>query len=124
MFPYRLAKRAKDYPLLGQSLAKGGFNRYTIHYRIDRYKAKYGYVPDDVAALTWDATRIVLQAIQNAGKLSGKLKKDREAVRKGMTEITSFAGITGNMKFDEQGDPVKCAVVVRISDSGESYNFV
>ena len=29
---------------------------------IDRYKAKYGYVPDDVAALTWDATRIVLQA--------------------------------------------------------------
>jgi branched-chain amino acid transport system substrate-binding protein len=23
------------------------------------------------------------------------------------------------MKFDEQGDPVKCAVVVRISDTGQ-----
>ncbi len=86
---------------------------------IDRYTRKYGYVPDDVAALTWDATRIVLQAIQDTGGLSGKLKKDRKAVLKAMSKIPSFAGITGDMKFDEQGDPVKCAVVVRISDTGD-----
>ena len=86
---------------------------------IDRYAAKYGETPDDVAALTWDATRVVLLGIQNGGKITGKLKKDRKAVRKGMEKITSFAGITGNMKFDDQGDPVKCAVVVRISQTGE-----
>ncbi len=86
---------------------------------IDRYTEKYGYVPDDVAALTWDATRIVLQAIQDTGGLSGKLRKDRKTVRDAMSEIPSFEGITGAMKFDEQGDPLKCAVVVRISDSGE-----
>lgn len=86
---------------------------------IDRYTAKYGYTPDDVAALTWDATRVVLKGIQNAGKLSGKLRKDREAVREGIAAITSFDGITGSMKFDAQGDPVKCAVVVKISQSGE-----
>jgi branched-chain amino acid transport system substrate-binding protein len=86
---------------------------------IDRFTAKYGAVPDDVAALTWDATRIVLKAIQEAGTLTGKLKKDRTAVRDGMRKITSFEGITGSMKFDEQGDPVKCAVVVRISDAGQ-----
>ncbi len=86
---------------------------------IDRYTKKYGSTPDDVAALTWDATRVVLQAIQNTKGLSGKLKKDRKAIREGMEAITSFAGITGNMKFDEQGDPVKCAVVVQISNSGE-----
>lgn len=85
---------------------------------IDRYKEKYGETPDDVAALTWDATRIVLQAIENTGGLTGKLKKDRKAIRKAMSEIPTFAGITGNMKFDEQGDPVKCAVVVKISDEG------
>jgi branched-chain amino acid transport system substrate-binding protein len=85
---------------------------------IDRYTKLYNYVPDDVAALTWDATRIVLQAIQNTGGLTGKLKKDREAVREAMAAIPSFEGITGSMKFDEQGDPVKCAVVVRISDTG------
>ncbi|MDT8442875.1 MAG: ABC transporter substrate-binding protein [Desulfuromonadales bacterium] len=86
---------------------------------IDRFNAKYGAVPDDVAALTWDATRVVLLAIQNAGELTGKLKKDRKAIREGMAAITSFEGITGSMKFDEQGDPVKCAVVVRISDEGQ-----
>lgn len=86
---------------------------------IDRYTDKYGYTPDDVAALTWDATRIVLEAIQGTGGLSGKLKKDRKAVRMAMAKIPSFAGITGDMKFDDQGDPVKCAVVVRISDRGD-----
>jgi len=86
---------------------------------IDRFQAKYGAVPDDVAALTWDATRVVLQGIQNAGSLSGKLKRDRKAVRDGIAAITSFAGITGNMKFNDQGDPIKCAVVVKISQTGE-----
>ncbi|GAB4556267.1 MAG: ABC transporter substrate-binding protein [Geothermobacteraceae bacterium] len=86
---------------------------------IDRYNKKYGYVPDDVAALTWDATRVVLQGIQNAGKLTGKLRKDRKAVREGIAAIKKFDGITGSMKFDEQGDPVKCAVVVQISQTGE-----
>ena len=86
---------------------------------IDRFSAKYGATPDDVAALTWDATRVVLQAIQNAGNLTGNVREDRKAIREGMAAITSFDGVTGAMKFDEQGDPVKCAVVVRISESGE-----
>jgi branched-chain amino acid transport system substrate-binding protein len=86
---------------------------------IDRYNEKYGYVPDDVAALTWDATRIVLQAIQDTGGLSGKLKRDRRKIREAMAAIPSFEGITGTMKFNEEGDPVKCAVVVQISQTGE-----
>jgi branched-chain amino acid transport system substrate-binding protein len=85
---------------------------------IDRFNAKYGVIPDDVAALTWDATRIVLKAIQDTNGLSGKLKRDRKAVRDAMAAIPSFEGITGSMKFDEQGDPIKCAVVVKISDTG------
>ncbi len=94
--------------------AKGATKKF-----IDRYNKKYGYIPDDVAALTWDATRLVLQALQEGGKLSGKLRKDRKALRESMANIKSFAGITGNMRFDDQGDPIKCAVVVRINEKGE-----
>lgn len=90
---------------------------------IDQYKAKYGYVPDDVAALTWDATRLLLQAVQNTGGLSGNLEKDREAVREQLAKITDFDGITGKMTFKSHGDPVKCAVVVKISQSGEFEFF-
>ena len=89
---------------------------------IDRYNAKYGYVPDDVGALTWDALRLAQQAIQNTGGLSGDIKKDRQAVRDQLAKIKDFQGITGNMTFTEEGDPIKCAVIVRISDKGE-YEF-
>jgi len=86
---------------------------------IDRYNEKYGYVPDDVGALTWDSLRIVQQAIQATGGLSGDLKKDRKSVRDALAQIKEFDGITGQMTFTEEGDPIKCAVIVRISDAGE-----
>jgi branched-chain amino acid transport system substrate-binding protein len=87
---------------------------------IDRYKAKYGYVPDDVAALTWDATRMLLQAVQNAGKLTGNLEANRQGIRDALAKMTNFDGITGKMTFTEgSGDPAKCAVIVKISDKGE-----
>jgi len=86
---------------------------------IDRYQKKYGYLADDVAALTWDATRLVLKAVQETKGLTGDVKKDRKAIRDAMAGIAEFDGITGKMKFDAQGDPIKCAVVVKITDTGE-----
>ena len=76
-------------------------------------------MPDDVAALTWDSLNIVEAAIKATGGLSGKIKKDRKAVRDELAKIKQFNGITGQMTFTEEGDPVKCAVIVRISDKGE-----
>ena len=89
---------------------------------IDRYEKTYGYIPDDVAALTWDSLRLVQQAIENSGKITGKIKRDRKAVRDALAKIKNFKGITGDMTFTEEGDPSKCAVIVRISDKGE-YEF-
>ncbi|SMF05127.1 ABC transporter substrate-binding protein [Desulfovibrio gilichinskyi] len=86
---------------------------------IDRYSAKFGETPDDVAALTWDATRLVLQAIQDAGSYNSDVKAERKAIRDALSSVKEFAGITGSMKFDEQGDPIKCAVVVRIDENGQ-----
>lgn len=86
---------------------------------IDAYNEKYGYVPDDVGALTWDTFLIVEQAIQDCGVITGDLAVDRECVRDALANIKEFPGITGNMTFTEQGDPIKCAVIVQISDEGE-----
>lgn len=89
---------------------------------IDRYQEQYGYVPDDVAALTWDALRLAQTAIENIDELSGKIKDDRKAVRDALAKVKNFEGITGTMTFTEQGDPNKCAVIVKISDQG-AYEF-
>ncbi|MGA9175596.1 MAG: ABC transporter substrate-binding protein [Desulfobacterales bacterium] len=89
---------------------------------IDRYNKKYGYVPDDVAALTWDSLGIVQTAIQSVKKLTGNIEKDRMNVRNAMAKVKEYDGITGKMTFTENGDPIKCAVIVKISDKGE-YKF-
>jgi branched-chain amino acid transport system substrate-binding protein len=89
---------------------------------IDRYNKKYGYVPDDVAALTWDSLGIVKTAIESVGKLTGNIATDRKNVRDAMAKVKEYNGITGKMTFTEDGDPIKCAVIVRISNKGE-YEF-
>jgi len=86
---------------------------------IDRYNAEYGYVPDYVGALTWDTLHIVEKAIQDCGTITGDLAKDRQCVRDALAKIKDFNGITGDMTFTDQGDPIKCAVIVKISDAGE-----
>jgi len=89
---------------------------------IERYEKEHGYTPDDVAALTWDSLHIVQEAIRSCGMITGNLEKDRQCVRDALAGIKEFDGITGQMTFTEEGDPIKCAVIVRISDEGE-YEF-
>ncbi|MDR2312994.1 MAG: ABC transporter substrate-binding protein [Spirochaetaceae bacterium] len=85
---------------------------------IDAYSAKYGYVPDDVAALSCDAVNIVPQSIQNAG-LTGNLARDRENLRAAIASLKNFDGITGKIsRFDNEGDPVKEVMVVKINSGG------
>ena len=88
---------------------------------IDAYEAKYGETPGDVAALTWDAMGILLQAIQNTGGLTGDLAKDRAAVKDALGQIKDYDGITGKMTFTPEGDPIKCAVIVQIKNG--KFNF-
>lgn len=90
---------------------------------IDRYNKTYGYVPDDVGALTWDSLRLVQRAIENCGNITGKIEKDRKCVRDALAKIKAFDGITGKMSFTEEGDPLKCAVIVQINDKGEFEFF-
>jgi branched-chain amino acid transport system substrate-binding protein len=86
---------------------------------IDKYRAKYGYVPDEVAALTWDAINLMCVAICNTGGLSGNIEKDRDAVKDQLARIKDFEGITGKMTFTTGGNPAKCAVIVKINGKGE-----
>ena len=58
----------------------------------------------------------LVQALQNCGEISDDLAEARSCIRDGMAEIADFEGITGNLTFDDQGDPVKCAVIVKIEN--------
>jgi branched-chain amino acid transport system substrate-binding protein len=121
---------AELVPLCGED-CYGAF--FTTHYAaagavgatkefIDNYNAKHGYIPDDVAALTWDAFNLAKQAMEDCGSITGDLAADRQCVRDALAKVTEFPGITGTMTYTGTGDPSKCAVIVKISDAGE-FNF-
>jgi branched-chain amino acid transport system substrate-binding protein len=75
------------------------------------YQAKYGQAPDDVAALTYDAFGLLIDAVKTAGKL------DRQAVRDALASISRYDGVTGTMQFKPgSGDPIKSAVILQIKD--------
>ncbi len=89
---------------------------------IDAFNARHGEVPSDVGALTWDAMGLAAQAMQNCGAITGDTAADRACIRDGLASISNFEGITGAMTFDEQGDPIKCAVIVQIQGGEVSFH--
>ena len=75
------------------------------------YRSQFLEAPDDVAALTYDAFGLLAQALAKTPK------PDREMARKGMSQIRSFSGVTGEIHFPAgSGDPVKGAVILQIQE--------
>ena len=103
---------------LDLAAADGGF--YTNHYSptdtraevqdfLKAYGAKYnGAVPDALAALAYDATNILLQAIQESGSTT-----DTDKVKVAMEKI-SFNGVSGKITFDAQHNPIKSAPILAV----------
>lgn len=85
---------------------------------VEAYNKAYGTNPDEPAALTWDSVRLLIQAIKNTGGLSGNLVADRVAVKEALAKVKEFEGVTGKIGYSGNGDPAKCAVIVKIDDQG------
>jgi len=82
---------------------------------IEAYQDKHDIVPDAPAALTYDAAKLLFQAIERAGSL------DHKAVRDALAD-TDYDGVTGHIKFKEgSGDPEKDVVIVEIKDGQFTY---
>src|SRR5207249_11997695 len=55
---------------------------------VKKYQAKYGAVPDDMAALGYDSAMILIDAIKRAGSTEGAKLRDAIAATKGFKGIT------------------------------------
>ena len=82
---------------------------------VDAYKAKYGAEPDSIAALSYDATRLLADAIARAGSTEGKRIRDALAATK------DFAGVTGTITMDADRNPIKPAVILKVE--GGRFRF-
>lgn len=77
---------------------------------ISGYEELYeGKEPGTYAAMSYDATRVLLEALKNGCT-------DREAVREYLTTMRDFPGAAGDITFDENGDVVKAPLKLVIKD--------
>jgi branched-chain amino acid transport system substrate-binding protein len=114
---------------LDMKAADGGY--YTNHYSpedtrpivqswLKTYGAKYqdkdkkAIVPDALATLAYDATNLMIAAIQKAGVDDPSKVKDALAA-------LSWEGVSGTITFDAQHNPIKAAVVLQVKDGKINY---
>lgn len=76
---------------------------------VKSYTDEYGTEPSSLTAQAYDSANILLKSIEAAGST------DKEAIQKQVSSIV-YKGVTGETKFDENGDAVKVFKVVKIQD--------
>jgi branched-chain amino acid transport system substrate-binding protein len=77
---------------------------------VNDYKAKYGQLPDALAALAYDAARILAASIEKAGSTDGPKLRDQIAATK------DFDGVTGIISLNAERNAVKTAVIVKVEN--------
>ncbi len=107
---------------------------------IANYKAKHNQVPDALAALGYDAARLLVHALKelqktkpeefeslgSGGATSGEAKEKRLGALRSLRDILArtreFPGVTGSISLNEKRDAMKPAVVLKIQD--QKFSFV
>jgi branched-chain amino acid transport system substrate-binding protein len=84
---------------------------------VKAYKAKFNVVPDAIAALAYDAAKILADAIKRAGGTESVKLKDA------INSTKDFAGVTGKITLDAGRNAVKPAVVLAC-DPADGGKFV
>jgi len=112
-----------DFVKIGGAAVEGGvFSNHfskddpspTVQKFVEAYTAKYGQAPDALAALAYDAAGLFLNAFKTSGSIKGS--DIRDAMKN-----TSYVGLAGAYKFDENRDPIKAAVILQIKNGQQVY---
>jgi branched-chain amino acid transport system substrate-binding protein len=79
------------------------------------YKERYKQTPDALAALGYDAAKILADAMQRAGSTDGPKVRDALAATK------DFQGVTGKITINSDRNAVKPAVVLKVENGKYVY---
>ena len=80
---------------------------------VQKYKQRYGSIPDGMAALGYDATRVLADAIKRAKKLDGPSLRDAIAATK------NFQGVTGTITIGPDRDAVGKKIIIEEVKNGQ-----
>lgn len=89
---------------------------------VDKYSKTYNAPPDEPGALTYDAVKMVAQAMSRMNALTGDLVRDRSSLRDQIAATKNFEGVTGTLSYPGNGDPTKCTIIAKIDENGQFVN--
>ncbi|MDF2499818.1 MAG: hypothetical protein K0Q77_532 [Anaerosporomusa subterranea] len=82
---------------------------------VENYKKEYNQTPDAFAALAYDATMMVIKAMERANSADPVKIKDELAKTK------DFAAVSGKISLNETHDAVKSAVIIEMKDGKQTF---
>lgn len=84
---------------------------------VKAFKAKFGVEPDSLAALAYDAAKVLADAIKRAGGTDSTKLKDA------INTTKDFPGVTGKITLDASRNAVKPAVVLELDPVAGKFKF-
>jgi len=109
-----------EFTKLGGEAIEGGHfcNHYSpedprpiVQNFVKKYAETYGATPDALATLAYDAALILLDSLERAGSTDGAAIRDA-------ISATDLECVSGQITFDEYGDPLKKAAIIKV-ENGE-----
>lgn len=82
---------------------------------IAAYKKAYGEIPDGLAAMGYDAMKVLADAVNRAPEVS------RKSVREVLAQTKDYQGVTGKITIDGERNAIKSAVVLKVADGKYKY---
>ncbi|MCE5285282.1 MAG: ABC transporter substrate-binding protein [Pelosinus sp.] len=82
---------------------------------VEAYKQEYGQTPDAFAALSYDATMMVIEAIKRANS------EDTVKIKDELAKTKDYAAVSGTITLNEMHDAVKSAVIIEMKDGKQTF---
>lgn len=82
---------------------------------VEEYQKAYNVKPDVFAALSYDSAKLIANAITKANSA------DPAKIAEAMAKTSDFKGVSGEVVFDENHNPVKSAVIIEHIDGKQTF---
>ncbi len=82
---------------------------------VQAYKKEYGHMPDTNAVLGYDAASLLFDAFRRSNSV------DPTRVRDALASTKDFVGVTGKIEIDENRNPRKPAIILKVRDGEFDY---
>jgi ABC-type branched-subunit amino acid transport system substrate-binding protein len=76
---------------------------------VDRYRSRFGKIPDVLAASGYDTIRVLATVLAKQGT------QRRADVQQGLLKVRGFSGVTGTISFDASGEVEKAPFLLTVS---------